>query len=274
MPRFEHKGLSIHYEDSGEGEQAILFSHGLLFSTRLFDHQVAALKPHYRCIAYDHRGQGQSDLRANQPLDMDSLSEDAAALIEHLGIGPCHFVGLSMGGFVGQRLAARRPELIQSLTLMATSAQAEPQENVPRYKKLNLVTRFLGIWVVAGRVQKIMFSHSFLNNPDRRQDKAYWRRQLMANKRSIHRAVRGVIERPDTSAELSAIKKPTLIMVGEEDVATKPGKAEALHQGIASSTLIRVPAAGHSIAVEQPERVNQEILSFLGSLTASAKEGA
>ena len=74
----------------------------------MFRAQIDRLKPHYRCIAYDHRGQGDSAI-APDGYDMDTLAEDAAALIVALDAGPCHFVGLSMGGFVGMRLALPGP---------------------------------------------------------------------------------------------------------------------------------------------------------------------
>lgn len=86
----------------------LFFSHGLLMSCRMFDDQVAHFQDRYRCIVYDHRGQGQSEVTANG-YDMETVYADAAALITALDAAPCHFVGLSMGGFVGMRLAAAAP---------------------------------------------------------------------------------------------------------------------------------------------------------------------
>ena len=112
MPWLGVDGVELHYEERGgaAGGTPIVFSHGLLWSGGMFDAEVAALSGRYRCIAYDHRGQGRS-ATSPTPYDMERLADDAAALIEQLGAVPCHFVGLSMGGFVGMRLAARRPEL-------------------------------------------------------------------------------------------------------------------------------------------------------------------
>ena len=102
----------------------------------MFEAQVAYFSAlGFRCITFDHRGQGRSGVTADG-YDMDTLSEDAAALIEHLGVAPVHFAGLSMGGFVGMRLAARRPELLKTLMLLETSADGEPEENGPKYRKL------------------------------------------------------------------------------------------------------------------------------------------
>ena len=107
----------------------------------MFEAQVAELSKTYRVIAYDHRGQGKSEVKG--PFDMDAVAEDAAALIRDLVGGPVHFIGLSMGGFVGMRLAARHPELIKSLVLLETSANAEPLENLPQYKLLNGIVRWV-----------------------------------------------------------------------------------------------------------------------------------
>ena len=115
MPMLRVNGTELYYEDTGGRGPAILFSHGLFWDTSLFAPQIAALKSQYRCIAYDHRGQGrsaESDLRA---IDMDTLFADAVALIEALDLKPVHVCGLSMGGFIAMRLGARRPDLVRSL---------------------------------------------------------------------------------------------------------------------------------------------------------------
>jgi 3-oxoadipate enol-lactonase len=107
MPYIRSNGTDLWCEDTGGSLAPILFSHGLLFSSRLFDAQVEALREQYRCVAYDHRGQGRSAPSTMRSIDMDTLTADAIALIEALEIAPVHFCGLSMGGFVGMRLAAR-----------------------------------------------------------------------------------------------------------------------------------------------------------------------
>jgi len=86
----------------------------------MFAAQVAEFSKQYRVIAYDHRGQGNSEVKG--PYDMDTVALDAVELIRSLVGGPVHFIGLSMGGFVGIRLAARHPELIKSLALLETCA--------------------------------------------------------------------------------------------------------------------------------------------------------
>jgi 3-oxoadipate enol-lactonase len=263
MPMLDVNGTQLYYEDSGGDGEPILFSHGLLWSTELFAPQVEALRGRYRCIAYDHRGQGRSDKPPGRSVEIETVYEDAVALIARLGLAPCHFVGLSMGGFVGMRLAARRPELLRSLALLETSADPEPPENAPRYRAMATVARFLGLRFVAGRVMPIMFGKSFLTDPARAAERSAWRKRLLHNERSIYRAVNGVIDRKAVAQELYRIRTPTLVLVGEEDRATVPAKAEAIHARIAGSRLVRLPRGGHSSTVEEPELVNAALSAFL-----------
>ena len=141
MPHINCNNSSLYYVDEGSGAETIVFSHGLLFSHEMFRKQIDHFKSRYRCIAYDHRGQGQSEA-TKTGYDMDSLFLDAVALIENLQLGSVHFVGLSMGGFVGMRLAARKPDLVKSLTLMETSAETEV--NKLKYSVLNLIFKVAG----------------------------------------------------------------------------------------------------------------------------------
>ena len=232
----------------------------------MFQPQVAALKVKYRCVTFDFRGQGESDVAASG-YDMDTLAGDAAALIQSLGIAPCHFLGLSMGGFVGMRLAARRPELIKSLMLLETSADAEPPENVPRYKLLSLIARWVTLRLVSGKVMGIMFGQKFLTDPARSAERDEMRRRLLANNRTgIYRATNGVITRQGVYDEIAAIRAPTLVVVGNQDVATPVDKARRIQSQIADSRLVVIPGAGHTSTIEEPEAVTAAIETFLAGI--------
>ncbi|WP_396201618.1 alpha/beta fold hydrolase [Gemmatimonas sp.] len=263
-------GVRLWVEDTGGTGPPVLFSHGLLWSTRMFDAQVATLRSRYRCIAWDHRGQGQSDVPNVRSISIEDCYADAVALIERLGVAPVHIVGLSMGGFVAMRLAARRPDLVRSCVLLETSAEAEPSENVPRYRTLNRVARWFGLRVVAHKVMPIMFGTTFLTDPARAVERDAWRERLARNRRDIWRAVNGVIEREPIMPELGHITTPTMIMVGDEDVATVPLKAERMHAAIRGSKLVRIPHAGHSSSIEQPGHVTAAIEAWLERLMSTS----
>ena len=265
MPSIKINGCNYHYDIYGASEETILFSHGLLWSGYLFHKQVAYFKDRYRIVTYDHRGQGQSEATA-EGYEMDQLYEDAVALIEQLQLGKVHFVGLSMGGFVGMRLAARRSDLIRSLALTETSAQDEP--NVVKYWFLNTIVKLFGINnLVVGPVMKIMFGEKFLQDPQRQAERAEWIGQLKQNKKTITRAVTGVIKRQDAEDELYKITCPTIVVVGTQDKATTPAKAEFLHSKIPQSKLVYIEGAGHTSCIEEPGQYNAALEQFWKTLT-------
>ena len=241
----------------------MLFSHGLLYSLRMWDAQIPELRARFRCIAYDHRGQGESEAPTTG-LDMDTLTEDAVALIGALGVGSVHFIGMSMGGFVGIRLAARHPELLRSLVLIDTAAGPEPAKNVPRYRRLEWVARWFGTWPVASKVEAIMHGASARKDPARAAVLRTWREHLLRSDTvAMNRAVEGVITRESAVPLLARIRCPTLVMVGEEDTATVPARSDEIAAGIAGARLVRIPRAGHMSPIDAPEAVTAELRSFL-----------
>jgi 3-oxoadipate enol-lactonase len=265
MPLVDANGTRLWVEDTGGAGPPVLFSHGLLYSGRMWDGQVPVLQRRFRCIRYDHRGQGQSVVEKDG-YDMDTVAEDAAALIRALGVKPVHFVGLSMGGFVGMRLASRHPELIRSLVLLDTSADPEPAENLPRYRMLTFIERWLGPRLVAGPVMKIMHGATTRADPARAEElKAVKARFIATDRVGAVRAVNGVLGRKGVKDELGNIRAPTLVLVGEEDTATIPAKAEAVAAGIRGAKLVRVPKAGHLSAIDNPTFVTEQLSSFLGA---------
>lgn len=266
MPHIQINGAKLYYEEHGTGPETIMFSHGLLWSGVMFHNQVAALKKQYRCITFDFRGQGKSEVTGSG-YDIESLYEDAVALIRKLDCGRCHFAGLSMGGFVALRIAIRHPEMLKSLILLETSSDPEARESARKYRMLNIVARWIGLGVVADRVMEIMFGRKFLNDPVRAELRQEWRNRMVANNRiGITRAVMGVITRAGVADQLGSITTPTLIIVGDQDVATVPARSEKMHAAIPNSRLVIIPGAGHTSTVEEPVAVNAAIAGFLADL--------
>lgn len=265
MARITIRGTDLYFEEHGAGRETIVFAHGCLFSCRQFDGLLAAFRGRYRCVAFDFRGQGQSQVTRGG-YDMDSLSEDAAGLIHALGCAPCHFVGCSMGGFVGLRLAAHYAGLLRSLVLVGSSAS--PERSPWRFRLMCWAARLLGVRAVAASVMPVQFGPHFLREPERDDERRTWFERIASNSRTgATRSVGGVISRPDFSGKLGRVGVPTLILVGEEDQATPPEESRRMHAGIAASELVVVPRAGHALAVEQPAAVSLAIQEFLGRKT-------
>lgn len=257
-------GVRLFYTDTGGDGPVVLFSHGLLFSTEMFENQINHLKGTYRCIAYDHRGQGQSEA-AESGYDMDSLAKDAAGLLTALKVEKCHFVGLSMGGFVALRMALDYPGKVLSISVLDSSADAEPKENMGKYNMLNFILRWFGPKPVVGSVMPIMFGQSFLNDPARKPLRNRWRQFLgqAADKKAMAKAVSGVIMRESVYDRLGEIKLPALIAVGDEDTATVPVKSERIHKAIAGSEFQIIPKGGHVSTIDAPDAVNAVLSDFL-----------
>ncbi len=268
MSRIQVNGAELYVEDTGwpagrPDAPAVVFGHGLLMSGRMFDAQVARLRGRHRCVAIDWRGQGRSAAAADG-YDMDTLTEDAVAVIGKLGLGAVHYVGLSMGGFVGIRLAARHPELVRSLTLLDTSAGPEDPQAVRRYRLLARVYGLLGIGPVRSRVEPIMFGRTFLASPGAKAVLDSWASDLRSCDRAgMKKAIRGVIDRPAVFDVLGLITSPTLVAVGAEDVATPLARSEALVAAIDGARLEVVAGAGHSSTIEQPDAVADLVEAFI-----------
>ncbi len=275
MATLELDGMSLFYEDTGPGStgETIAFSHGLLWGSELFAPQIAALRARYRCIAWDHRGQGRSGADHRTCIGMELVWQDAVQLIEKLVGGPVHFCGLSMGGFVAMRMAARRPDLVRSLILLETSSDPEPLDNIARYRMLTRVTKLLGPKIIKNKVAPIMLGKTILGDRARRTELAGFV-DLMSRRRDIWRAVNGVIDRGGVHHELGRIAVPTLVVVGDEDLATPLPKAERIAGAIAGARLVTIPRAGHSSPVEEPALVTAAIEQFLQALPATAARAA
>jgi len=263
MPTFTTPhGIDLNYVDSGAGEHTVVFAHGLLMDHGMFEAQRQELGVRYRILAYDHRGQGDS-APAEDGYDMDSLTEDAVALITAQVTGPCHFVGLSMGGFVGMRIAARYPELLRSLTLIDSSARAEGFVDRWRYRLLNSLARVLGPGALLRFIRPVVFGQSFLRDPSRRIERERWEHHLQSLPRRIVGPISGVLNRSGVESELAYIRCPTLVIVGNEDQTTPVIEAEYMVKGIANARLEVVSPSGHSSSIEAPAAVSAALLQFL-----------
>ena len=264
------RGVELHVEDSGGTGPAIAFSHGLLWSASMWRFQVAAFRDRFRCVAWDHRGQGRSEV-TESGYDMDTLADDAAALVAQLGIAPVHFVGLSMGGFVGMRLAARHPELVRSLVLMETAGDAEPWQNVPKYAAMSFLARFVGIRPFVPAVMKIMFGRTFCSDRGRAALREGLARELIGNDLTgMRRALHGVLSRKPVGAEeLARIRAPVLVVSGEEDTAVVSARSLRLAAKIPGAMFVRLPRAGHTSSMEEPDAVNHLLGEFWGSSAAT-----
>lgn len=263
MPQIDLPGVRLHYVERGSGEETVVFSHSYLVDHRHFEPQIAALEDRYRVLAYDHRDHGGSE-RMSEPYDLEDVYADAVAFLEATCDGPVHFVGLSTGGFVGERLGIRRPDLLRSLVLMDTSAEAEPWPSRLKYHLMLAVLPWLGFRPLIGETMTAMFGSRFLRDPARREEREEWKARIMAGEpAALVRFGRAIFSRDSVQQELGRISVPTLVVVGEHDRATPPARVRRLAEAIPGARLEVVPHAGHLCTVEEPEAVDALLGSFL-----------
>ena len=258
-------GAQLHVEETGGPGEPILFLHGFLFDGRQYAAQVAALSGEYRCVTLDFRGQGRSGA-ARHGFQVEQQAADVVAVIRRLELAPVHLVGLSMGGFVGMRLAARNPELLRSLTLINTSAEPHKPAKVVKQVALAGIARVLGVTLgpLVDGVEEEMYGEAFRTDPATAPLRAQWReRWATVDRVALVRTLLGFMLRPDMRPELADITTPTLVISGAEDRSLPPAQGRAIHAGIPGSHYVEVPGAGHSSPIEAPEAITEALQGFL-----------
>ncbi|RFF27261.1 MULTISPECIES: alpha/beta fold hydrolase [unclassified Wenzhouxiangella] len=272
MAKHALNNASLNVVESGTGDETLVLLHGLLFSHRMFDAQVAALQSRFRCVRMDFRGQGDSEV-TRSGYDLDTLADDAIALIESLDCGPVNLLGFSMGGMVAQRVALKRPDLLRSLVLMNTSAEPEPISKRPRFALLNLVARFIGLKKVAPKILPILFSERFIEDPAYLEERERWLAMVTANDRiGVSRAVHGVVSRKSILERIHQIQLPTLIIAADQDRATPPARARNMQERIDGSKLVMIEDSGHMTTAEKPDEVNRVLEEFYASLSSGDRQ--
>ena len=259
MPTIDVNGTTLCYDDTGGPGPAVVFSHSLFFDRTMFAAQVAEFGRRYRVVTYDHRGQGDSARSAS--VDMDTLADDAAALITALDLGRAHVVGNSMGGFVALRLAARRPELVRSAVVLSSSADEEGQ--VENFLALREHARTVGMAEMVDALSYIMFGDTTLAGRTALLER--WRQRFAALDESILVAAEAVVRRKGVLGELVGVTVPMLVLSGAEDHTYAPELSQSIADTAANAQHITVRGAGHSLAVEQPAIVNDLLADHLAA---------
>lgn len=263
--------LELAVLEAGSGPETVVLSHSYLVDHRQFEAQIEALSNRFRVVAFDHRDHGASD-RATASYDLDRLVADAEAVIDATDAAPCHFVGLSTGGFAGMRLALRSPQLLHSLTLMDTSGQAEPLVARTKYRALLAILGLAGTRPVLGSAMRSMFSSRFLRDPSRQSEVGTWRSRIAGNDpQALIRFGRAIFARDDVLEQLRHLQTPTLVVVGEQDRSLPVSRARALAAAIPTARLEIVPDAGHLSTIEQPEQINGLLLGFLDDVAEDGR---
>jgi pimeloyl-ACP methyl ester carboxylesterase len=257
-------GASYAYEEQGAGPEALVMGHGFLFDHHAFDAQVSALSANYRCVTFDWRGQGASEV-TQSGYNVGTLTTDAIELIERLDLAPCHFAGTSMGGWVGLRIALRRPDLVRSLILLNTFSEREGPSKVPGYLVMSAVARVAGMGPLVNTAMKTLFAPSFMSDPGRASDRERWRTHIAAVDRvGAFRTLYGSVLRAGSVTEqLGRVRTPVLVVAGAEDRSFGPARVQTMVERLPDAELHVLAETGHAAAIERPDEVTRLIWDFL-----------
>lgn len=256
-------GFQMNYELSGrKGSPVVMLSHSLGSSLIMWDPQMKALEPNFQLLRYDIRGHGGSEAPPG-PYTLELLGEDAIGLLDALRIGQVHWLGLSMGGMVGQAVALNHPKRLKSLALCDTAGAIAPGAQ-PIWQERFDAVREKGVRSQAEQTMERWFTPSFLRqNPSMLE---VIQKQFLATPAQSYLGCIEAIRKLNYLDRLSEIKIPTLIMVGEDDPGTPISASKAIQEKIPNSKLIIIKSARHLSNVEQPEAFNSNLLTFLKGL--------
>jgi 3-oxoadipate enol-lactonase len=273
MPTVSTNGIEMYYERKGSGEPLLLVP-GLLFGAEHWRPQADVLASDYDVIAVDLRGQYHTTTTDDQAgYDMWNQMEDVYGLIQALGIAPVHYAGLSMGGFIGMRMALKHPEALRDLILIDTQAGAEEPDKAEMYAAMRAVWRSGQFEALTGALPQSFFCDDFIaNNSD--QVEAWLARLRENDPEGSPRASQGVDERDDIIDRLGEINLPTLVAHGTEDVPIEIEKGELLASRIPGAKLVHIEGAGHQSNVDHPDEVTALIRDFLAEVRQTATAGA
>lgn len=260
------RGARLAYDDTGEGSPVLLL-HGFPFNRSLWSEQAEALSSKYRIITPDLRGFGESAAEDEEATaTMETLAQDAAALLDELKIDRAVIGGLSMGGYVALAFTRLFPLRVRALILADTRAQADSPEAQKGREETAAKALREGIGTVADAMLPKLFAPATAAEHPEIVERV--RAMIMGTStKGAAAALRGMAERPDRTHFLAQILAPTLIVVGGEDAITPPKDSEVMRREIRGSRLVVIPNAGHVSNLERPHEFNQAVGIFLDELT-------
>jgi 3-oxoadipate enol-lactonase len=258
-------GIEVNFVDVGVSDALpIVLIHGFPFTHEMWTPQIEALQKHYRVIAYDLRGHGNSGAGDGQ-YTLEFFVDDLLGLLDYLKISRPVLCGLSMGGYIALRTAERNPERVTGLILADTQAKADSNEAKLKRGAAIKSVKAHGVSAYAESfVKSVLSPHTFT------ADKAVvemTRRMIQGNSSlGICGALLALASRTDTTETLASIKLPTLILVGEHDILTPPSASQEMHSRIPNSEIHIIANAAHMSNLENPDEFNELVTNFLNKL--------
>lgn len=259
-------GIDIHYEISGSGP-CVIFAHSLGSDLSIWETQESALAARRTVLRYDIRGHGGSQATSGA-YDFDLLAADVVGLLDALQIGKASFVGISLGGMIGQALALAAPQRLDRLVLADTACRYPPEAQAAWPERIRQIEAAGLAPLVAPTLERWFTAPYRAAHPEavaRIGD--IIRTTPVAGYVGCCHAIAGL----DFIGRLAAVQMPTLVLVGEQDAGTPPAMAGELAAAIPGARLEIIPGAAHLSNIEQSRIFNRQLLDFLEPDSASVE---
>ncbi len=264
-------GTRLHYQVWGPRHgEPLLLVHGLGADHRAWIMQRRALGSRYRCIAFDNRGVGSSD-KPLGPYDMEVMADDALRVLDAAGFASAHVMGVSMGGIISQVIAVRNPERVRSLVLASTACRhlpwrrellAEWVETAEQHG-MGVFVRDNMRWLMGPRSLRRIWPLTAVLAP------------LVVNvpPHGFASQARGILAMDDALAdELAAVRAPTLVTTGSQDILTPRGDSQELAERIPTAELVIIRGGAHLVQAEHAGTFNRVVRAHLDAHSTGAAE--
>ena len=261
MPIIQVNGINLFYETHGTGEPLLLI-YGLAGRGNNWKFQIEALSPRFQIITFDNRGVGETD-QPEEAFSLADIADDAAELLDHLGIASANVFGISMGGMIAQELALRHPGRVRKLALGCTHPGIKHCLPSPGW-----VTEIFKSLPGKPREQVVRECTPINYSPFTQEHRSELIESLVPLFVDNRQRAHGYAGQLNAIWEFNAFDRlpqlamPTLVMTGTDDVLVVPGNSKIIAERIPKVRLIEFPEAGHLFFIEKADDVNQELLEF------------
>jgi 3-oxoadipate enol-lactonase len=254
-------GVDIAYRFDGPSDgRVLLVANSLMANGSMWDWNVPAFADRYRVLRYDKRGHGRSSVVPG-PYSIAQLADDAAGLLDALQIEKAHFMGLSIGGMIGQQLGARYPERMHSLSLCNTASEMPPRS---LWEDRFQIARTQGLaGLVDGTISR-WFTAPFIERAPHDIEKV--RQMILGTNVEGYMGCGSAVRDMAQSTMLLKIKTPTLVLSGRHDPACTVDQGIVLNRLIDGSRMVIIEDAAHLSNIEQPAQFNQAVRAFIDSV--------
>ena len=262
--------LNMEYYDEGSGPPLLLIMGLGGQASSWGEPLLEQLQAHFRTVRFSNRGTGATDKPAGG-YTIRQMAEDAAGLMEAIGLKQAHVFGISMGGMIAQELALNHPERVQGLVLGCTTcgpahSVAVPAQTLAQFGQIMQLP-------VEERIERFW---EITVTPEFKADRADFLKRILElgvatptpmETFGLHFAA---IQAMDTYDRLPQITSPTLVIHGDRDILVPVENAEILHERIPGSRVRIVRGTGHCFFWEEPDEVVEEVVQFLSKVPVGA----